>query len=231
MDTTGKIDGTHMMSKIDGMNGAETRGTTRKMEATEAVETMKAVETELKKRNVLRLNNKESNRLTRECLEMALIYLMNEKPFDKITITELVNRSGVSRTAFYRNYAAKEDILREIGQDLADMISELLKKTEYREDPYRWYLECFHVIQDNSQILDLLIHANLSLAMLFENGSIIDALYPSNTYEERYRKLAAEAAFRQILLVWFKDGMKESIEDMAGLCERILAKGKGSLYA
>ena len=187
---------------------------------------MDTVRTELEKRNILRLNNKESNRLTRECLEMALIYLMNEKPFDKITITELVSRSGVSRTAFYRNYAAKEDILKEIGQDLVNTISELLSKPEFREDPYKWYLEFFHVIQDNSKILRLLINANISLEMLFENGSIIDALYPSNTYEERYRKLAAEAAFFQILQVWFKDGMKEGIEDMAGLCDRIFAKGK-----
>ena len=38
----------------------------------------KAYKTELEKREILRLNNEESNKLTKECLSMALIYLMNE---------------------------------------------------------------------------------------------------------------------------------------------------------
>ena len=70
-------------------------------------------ETELKKRDILRMSNKESNRLTRECLQTALIYLMGQKPFDKISISEIVRRSGVSRTAFYRNYNSKEEVLNE----------------------------------------------------------------------------------------------------------------------
>ena len=53
------------------------------------------------------LSNKEANKVTRECLQTALIQLMSQKPFEKITITELVRRSGVSRTAFYRNYESK----------------------------------------------------------------------------------------------------------------------------
>ena len=40
--------------------------------------------TELQKRDVLRMSNEESNRLTRECLQTALIQLMSEKPFDQI---------------------------------------------------------------------------------------------------------------------------------------------------
>ena len=60
------------------------------------------------------LSNKEANKVTRECLQTALIQLMSQKPFEKITITELVRRSGVSRTAFYRNYESKEEILNEV---------------------------------------------------------------------------------------------------------------------
>lgn len=36
------------------------------------------------------LSNKEANKVTRECLQTALIQLMSQKPFEKITITELV---------------------------------------------------------------------------------------------------------------------------------------------
>ncbi len=53
-----------------------------------------------------------SRQLTKECLQLALVDLMAEKPFEKITVTELVLKSGVSRQSFYRNYESKEDILK-----------------------------------------------------------------------------------------------------------------------
>lgn len=67
--------------------------------------------TELQKLKVLRQNNQEANAITRECIESALILLMQTKPFTDITVTDLTRKAGVSRTAYYRNYASKEDIL------------------------------------------------------------------------------------------------------------------------
>lgn len=69
------------------------------------------------------LSNKEANKVTKECLQTALIQLMSQKPFEKITITELVRRSGVSRTAFYRNYESKEEILNEVCRSFIDSLS------------------------------------------------------------------------------------------------------------
>ena len=56
-------------------------------------------------------SNQESNHLTRESLETALLYLLQKKDLRKISITELVQTAGVSRNAFYRNYKSKEEIL------------------------------------------------------------------------------------------------------------------------
>ena len=47
-----------------------------------------------KSREVLRLSNEESNRITRECLQSALIHLMGKKDFERITVSELVQRVG-----------------------------------------------------------------------------------------------------------------------------------------
>lgn len=48
---------------------------------------------------------------TRKWLVDALIELMGEKPFIKITIQEIVDRAQLSRSAFYSHYSRKEDIL------------------------------------------------------------------------------------------------------------------------
>ena len=59
----------------------------------------------------LRKSNQESNLLTREAIETALLQLLEKKELAKISISELVKRAGVSRAAFYRNYDSKEEIL------------------------------------------------------------------------------------------------------------------------
>ncbi|NMM98682.1 TetR/AcrR family transcriptional regulator [Bifidobacterium olomucense] len=59
----------------------------------------------------LHRNNEESNAFVRECIEAALIQLMETKPFESITVTDIAKRAGVSRNAYYRNYTSKEAIL------------------------------------------------------------------------------------------------------------------------
>ncbi|WP_461226164.1 TetR/AcrR family transcriptional regulator [Lacticaseibacillus suihuaensis] len=49
---------------------------------------------------------------SQQYLTEALFQLLATKPLNAITVTALVARAGVSRMAFYRNYATLEDILR-----------------------------------------------------------------------------------------------------------------------
>lgn len=56
-------------------------------------------------------SNKEANQLTRESIETALLFLLEKKELAQISISELVQKAGVSRNAFYRNYKSKEEIL------------------------------------------------------------------------------------------------------------------------
>lgn len=183
---------------------------------------MNTSKSELQKREILRMSNEESNKLTRECLQTALIYLMNEKPFEKITITELVKRSGVSRTAFYRNYHSKEDILTEFCEWFLKELADSSKDERYRKQPYLWYLDFFSCIQAHADIFKLLIQADMPASMSDTAGSFIEKVTPAHTTEEYYKNLAFEGAFTKILLSWFQNGMKESPEEIAKLCEDIL---------
>lgn len=56
--------------------------------------------------------------LTKESLYTALIELMGEMDFDKISITDIAKRAGVSRMAYYRHYDSKEAIFTKHLEDL-----------------------------------------------------------------------------------------------------------------
>lgn len=177
------------------------------------------------KKEVLRMSNEESNKLTKECLQTALIYLMNEKPFDKITITELVKRSGVSRMAFYRNYNTKEDILKEFSDYFLQKIAQSFEKQEYKENPYLWYLNFFHSIQENAEIFALLLKADMPDSLTDPEISTLERLHPAENTDDYYKNLAFEGAFSKILLGWFYRGMKETPEEMSRLCMRLIRFG------
>lgn len=78
--------------------------------------------------DTLRRSNEESNAFVRTCIEEALVQLMGSKPFDRITVTDIARRAGVSRNAYYRNYPSKEAILAGCLDDVVEDISGALSR-------------------------------------------------------------------------------------------------------
>ena len=178
--------------------------------------------TELEKRDMLRMSNKESNRLTRECLQTALITLMGQKPFEKITISELVRRSGVSRTAFYRNYNTKEDILNEVGDVFVDILAKSFADGRFEKDRRGWYYDFFRIIKENATVFRLLLQAHMVNTSLFPTYVLVKKIDHTKDTLSHYDFLAWEGALSTITVHWFQDGMKESIDFMADFCYETL---------
>lgn len=47
----------------------------------------------------------------KEAIAIALVHLLEEKSLSQITILEIVERAGVGRSSFYRNFDSKETVL------------------------------------------------------------------------------------------------------------------------
>lgn len=171
-------------------------------------------------------NNRQSNLVTRESLSIALIYLMNEKDFNKISITELVTRAGVSRTAFYRNYTSKEDLLKQIGSALIARITELNLEERESQSEYDWCLKLFSTIQEHEESFRLFLNAGLTPENLFNRNTFTDVLNLANDRKERYIRIAEEGALVSIINTWFREGMQETPEEMAEMCASLIHKRK-----
>ena len=174
------------------------------------------MKTELEKREILRLSNAESNRITKECLQIALMKLMGEKDFEKISITEITKCAGVSRTAFYRNYDSKEAIIEDACRDVFIKLRKSLEQNNLNWKA--WYITFFQTILDNKESAKIALGAKIPLVP----EHVLNSAFPPKTSEEHYANSAKEAAFTRILTDWFYGGMKESPEQMGEICEKIL---------
>ncbi len=183
------------------------------------------MKTELENREILRLPNEESNRITKECLRTAMFKLMEHKDFDKVTITDIARHAGVSRVAFYRNYASKEALVEDICQCLLEELATSVKSECFRTHREQWFQNFFRKIQENSTFFHSYLKANLMLS----RGAVTELITPSSNEQEYYRNIAGEGAFLSVLTEWFLGGMKQTPEEMGTICESIFAVFEQSL--
>src|ERR1700676_4975957 len=70
-------------------------------------------------------------RRTRDALGDALITLMQEKPFETITVQQVLDRAGIGRSTFYAHYRDKNDLfLSDLEAFLGSMSTLLLRQRE-----------------------------------------------------------------------------------------------------
>ena len=53
----------------------------------------------------------------------ALFELLKTKELSKITVTELIQKAGVCRASFYRNFYLTEDVIRQYGTAMYEEIN------------------------------------------------------------------------------------------------------------
>jgi len=71
-------------------------------------------------------NIKEDRRIkrTRKLLSNALVDLMLEKRYDKITIQDIIDRADVGRSTFYTHFRNKEDLLTSDFEHVLDLLGQ-----------------------------------------------------------------------------------------------------------
>ncbi|HZU30259.1 MAG TPA: TetR/AcrR family transcriptional regulator, partial [Candidatus Angelobacter sp.] len=63
---------------------------------------------------------------TRNVLGDALVTLMQEKPFEEITVQHVLDRAGVGRSTFYAHYSDKNDLFLSDADEFMGMMATYL---------------------------------------------------------------------------------------------------------
>lgn len=96
---------------------------------------------------------------SRRMIRQAFMELLEEKPFDKITVLELANRADVNRSTFYAHYPDIYGVAEEIQGEIIQRNIEQFRQIKYRSflsDPTP-YLERIATTLEENQALSLKI--------------------------------------------------------------------------
>lgn len=170
--------------------------------------------------------SQELNLLTKEAIFTALMQLMEKKDYNDISITEIAERAGVSRMAYYRNYNSKEDIIiKEMDRIFKEYVDDVLHK--YHEDFGSLYVEFFRHFRNYHSMVEMLIKADLTYLILDQFDSYIN--FVEKTFfskflpngVDKYELYYAAGGIYKVLIEWIKGGMKESDEEMAEILQKL----------
>lgn len=166
-------------------------------------------------------NNALQNQIAKESIFTALMILMEHKNFKDVSITELTNKAGVSRMAFYRNYSQMEDVitlyLMEYLEDFSKQL--LIDKNFDNYESARLYFACFRT---QKKLIANLLHSNLT-NLIFESSveffhtfsKNIVCEKPCSIVKQKYHAEFIIGGLYKVLIEWAKNGMAESDADMA----------------
>lgn len=176
-------------------------------------------------KNTLKLANQESREFTKECIKIAMVEIAQKEPFDKITVSALVQRAGVSRAAFYRNYHSKEDVVAELCREILDRAKKFVLLSVSNDD-YSFFFNLFSAVRRNKDNIDSLITIALLPAFqaYLNECAVCEILSLRFGDKDQYIRYAIYGAFNYLFYLYYVGGMKERAEYMATLLVKLVAE-------
>ena len=162
----------------------------------------------------------KKNTMTKECIFTALLILMEKKPYEEITITDIAKKAGVSRMSYYRLYKSKDDIL---IQYFNEVFEELLERAKAIGSitRYQFGLMIFQTTKENDRLLKAVLKAQLYELLLRRLIKfcyyLAEHIVQMDMRDKRTDYWVYEEAgrFSLLLVCWIERDLKESPEEMA----------------
>jgi AcrR family transcriptional regulator len=128
-------------------------------------------------------------RKTRVSLIQALVELVLEKRYDKITIQDLLNRADVGRSTFYAHYRGKDDLLLRSFEGMLEGLDQALEPDAVGRPRLAPVRELFDHVSEFQPFLAALVRARMA-ERLYHTG----AACMSRAIERRLAALPGAAA-------------------------------------
>jgi AcrR family transcriptional regulator len=172
---------------------------------------------------VLQKTNKPNRQVerTKSWIFEALMLLMDEKPYDKITVSDIADKAGVATPTFYRNYDDKDAVVYEY---LTKYFStELLNaQTDDKQDTIVLIFDYKYILKHQKNLKKILSTADIESRIFRDQQK-----YPLSLIERYKKQLSAEeylicrykicyqiTGSLRILFDWFINNMPMPVEKL-----------------
>lgn len=168
---------------------------------------------------------------TRTAIFSAFSTLLAEKSYSKITVQEIIDTANVGRTTFYAHFETKDDLLKELCQELfGHIISSAMDRTHTHglysnanapESVFCHLLQ--HLQKNNSNILGLLSCESSDVFLRYFKDSLNELIQIQfvNQNRKNHTNIPQDflinhisGSFVEMVLWWLKGGMKQSPEEL-----------------
>src|SRR5215467_10963813 len=175
-------------------------------------------------------------RRTRDALGDALVALMQEKPFDTITVQDVLDRAKVGRSTFYSHYSDKDDLLMSDAEEFFELIATALSVHGDKSDRVFPVQEFFAHIIEAKQFVEALMSSgkfndNMELAHgMFARGierrlSEVPRGQGIPADERPVIAFAHAGTLLSLLTWWIDRGMKQTPAEMDQLFHKLVWQG------
>lgn len=162
-------------------------------------------------------NTSERNSFTRMCIGEAMISLLEGTTLEKLTVSEIARKAGISRMTYYHYYATKTAALQDY---LGEMISRYLQenKTHHAQERFREYEHILFSLQFFDQYAQFFLTMNKaglhSILIDAVNRFMVEHI-PQRDPNAKYELFYYAGALLNTFLKWEEEGKRISAEELA----------------
>ena len=169
----------------------------------------------------------------KECVYTALLLLMEQKSYDKITVTDITKKAGVSRMSFYRHFNSKDHILYKKAEECFSEMEEMadFKKFLNSDEFIKFY---FSKIKESKSTLKSLHKAgkiDMLFPVLLKYNSMIAEKYmdiSSDLKENKYLLIYHTGGIFQIIKHWLQTDFKAPVHELIEVLKSIFGENNSS---
>lgn len=168
---------------------------------------------------------------TRAAIFSAFTALLAEKSYSKITVQEIIDAANVGRTTFYAHFETKDDLLKELCEELfGHIISSAMDCTHthglYSDGNAPESVFCHllqHLQENDNNIISLLSCESSEIFLRFFKDNLNGLIQSQFVNQDRKANIDIpqdflinhiSSSFVEMVLWWIKGRMKQTPEDL-----------------
>lgn len=170
----------------------------------------------------------------------ALISMLEKMPLDDITVTALCETANINRATFYYHYDSVNAVFVELENQIEDEFNRFLAHSSLQAGggatEKSFYVTFFEFVARNAAICKMILNSphsgnNSFLTRAMEGGrhkvtDMMSALYPDCPKAKiDFYYIFVSHGFMGLLEYWLNSGMRETVDKIADVGERVSSMG------